>query len=632
MSEALDYLAGGLLQGCIFALVALGFALVFRVAGAVNLAQGAFVVLGALTLYTFWQTLHWPLLGAFVAGVAVALVVGAVVARFIFEPGLRRLPGSGMVMLTAGLLVLFEGIFLLVWGSQPYQLPAFGSAAPLVLGSVHVSTQALWVLLATALIVLALWYVLQKTTLGRALRACAENPAAASLMGIDVRAMTVAAYAVAAAIGAIGGMVFGPIVSLQFDAGRFFTISGFIAVAIGGVGSFLGAVAGGFGLGVVQQFAAGYVSSVFASTFALVLLLAVLIFRPAGLFGGRSGRREDVRDAAVHGARPLLRLDPRVGRTTAALAVVALALFPLIPGTSGILSSLVITGILFIAILGLDVLMGFAGQVSLGHAAFVAIGGYAAAICTTRWAMAPLFAIVAGLAVSLACGAVLSLVTVRLRGLYMALATLAFGLLVDSLAVGLGNLTGGPSGFTGIPHLSLGAFSFDSQVSNYELILVLATLAVVVLSNLLRSDFGRALRAIRTDQTAARALGIDVARYKLYAFMISAGFASVAGSLYAFYFQFLSPEMVSTPRSIDFVTMLVVGGEGTLVGPLLGAALLTMLPTVFQPLANYKTLASGAILVGALLFAPGGLLGVAVALIDRLRPRTPRTARLESAA
>jgi branched-chain amino acid transport system permease protein len=146
---------------------------------------------------------------------------------------------------------------------------------------------------------------------------------------------------------------------------------------------------------------------------------------------------------------------------------------------------------------------------------------------------------------------------------------------------------------------------------------------VVVLWNAMRSDFGRTLRAIKTDQTAALALGIDVPRYKLYAFLISAAFASIAGSLLAFDFQFLSPDMVSTQQSFLIVTMLVIGGEATLVGPVIGVVLLTLLPTAFQFLANYKTLASGVL--------PAGLYGGLVAILRRLpggRPGRPRVAPL----
>jgi branched-chain amino acid transport system permease protein len=164
-------------------------------------------------------------------------------------------------------------------------------------------------------------------------------------------------------------------------------------------------------------------------------------------------------------------------------------------------------------------------------------------------------------------------------------------------------------------------------VANYYLVWGVVIVSLIVLGNAMRSDFGRTLRAIRTDQTAALALGIDVPRYKLYAFLIGAAFASIAGSLLAFDFQFLSPDMVSTNQSFLIVTMLVIGGEATLVGPVIGVILLTLLPTAFQFLANYKTLASGILLVVAMLYLPSGLYGGFVTIVRRLgggpRP-TPR--------
>jgi len=146
---------------------------------------------------------------------------------------------------------------------------------------------------------------------------------------------------------------------------------------------------------------------------------------------------------------------------------------------------------------------------------------------------------------------------------------------------------------------------------NNDVARVAALIAVLVLALLggIRSGFGRALQAVRTDQTAAAALGIDVPRYKMAAFAISAALASLSGSLYAFYFHFLSPEMVGTARSLEMIAMLVVGGEGTLVGSLFGVALLTLLPTIFQPLSLYKTLAEGLLLVLAVRYLPGGIFG-----------------------
>jgi branched-chain amino acid transport system permease protein len=373
---------------------------------------------------------------------------------------------------------------------------------------------------------------------------------------------------------------------------------------------------GGLGLGTLEQFASGYLSSLFAVTFALAFLLAVLVWRPNGLFAS-ARRREDVRDIATQPVAPLVRLSKRTITAAGTLAIVLIAVLPFVLQASGAISGIVITGLLFIALLGLDVLLGYAGQVSLGHTAFLAIGAYSAAICTTRYHWEPIAGIAVGLIVSLMCATILSLVTVRLRGHYMALATLSFGLLADSIAVGATGLTGGPSGITGVPHFAVGRFSFDSQLQNYYLVWIIAIVATVGLANLMRSGFGRALRAIRTDQTAARALGINVPRYKLMAFLISAAFVSIAGSLYAYYFQYISPEMVGTNRIFDLLGSLVVGGEGTLVGPVIGAAILTLLPSIFQPFAIYKTLAVGVLLILALLYFPSGIYGGIIQMAQR---------------
>jgi len=611
-------IVGGLLQGSVFAIVALGFALVFRVTGVINLSQGAFCIVGALSMYTLEQTLGWPSPLAALVAVIATTAFGAALGAATFVPALARLPNSSMLMLTAGLLTLIEGAVLVVWGSDPYDLPSFSGEAPATIAGLRVPTQGFWIAGAAAVVVLALWYVLTRTLLGKQLRACAENPLAARLMGIDVPRMTLLSFAMAAMIGAIGGIVVAPVASLQFDSGQFFTIFGFIAVAIGGMGSFVGAVVGGLILGVAEQLAAGYVSSLFSNGLAVVLLLLILLVRPSGLFATGVARRQDVRDEQqVH--LGVVRFRSRDAALFGALAVALLVVLPwLIPETSGLLSSLVITGILFIGVLGLDILMGYTGQVSLGQGGFMAIGGYTAAILAVNYGWPPLLGTAAGIVLSLLCALLLSLTTMRLRGVYLALATLAFGLLVDSLAVGMMDVTGGPSGLVGIPSFSIGAYSFGTPLSMYYLVLALMIALVLLLLGGVRSSFGRALRAIRTDQTAAAALSIDVARYKVAAFAISAALASLSGSLYAFFFHFLSPEMVNTSRSLEMITMLVIGGEGTLVGSLVGVALLTLLPEIFQPFALYKRLAEGALLVLTFQYLPAGIYGTFAGWLSRL--------------
>jgi branched-chain amino acid transport system permease protein len=608
MVEIIQIVISGLLVGSIYALIALGFSLVYRVTNVINLAQGAFCILGALCTYTLEVEYGWGLPAAAIVSIVAITLVGALVGIGAFVPGLSRLSNASMLMLTAGLLTLFEGLMLVTWGSQPYALPPFTGNEPVSILEVLIPTQDFWIMGTALAIIAVLWYLLQRTTFGQALRACAENPAAATLMGISVPRMQLFSFALAASIGAIAGIVIAPATSLQFDTGRLFTISGFIAVAIGGIASFPGAIAGGLLLGVVTQLATAYVSSLFSNTIALGLLLVVLLWRPSGLIRGGAVRRQDVRDEP-RVWKHITRLTARVTWTTGAIGLAFLLVLPLLIPSGGVLSGLVIAAILFIALMGLDVVMGYTGQVSLGQAGFMAIGGYTAGYLATQYDVAPLWGLLAGIALSLIAAIALSLITSRLRGLYLALATLAFGLLVDSCAVGLSEITGGPSGLVGIPSFAIGPFDFVSPVSMYYLVLAIDVALMLLLGGLMRSSFGRALQAIRTDQMAAAALGVNVVRCKLIAFSLSAILASIAGSLYAFFFHFLSPDMVGTPRSLELVAMLVIGGEGTLIGPVFGAALLTLLPTIFQPLAQWKTFASGALLVLSFLYLPEGIFG-----------------------
>jgi branched-chain amino acid transport system permease protein len=617
MIEFTQIVIGGVMQGAIYALIALGFSLVYRVTGVINLAQGGFCTLGALLGFTLQTGLGWPPLLAAAGAVVLTSAFAALVGRISFVPGLARLTNSNMLMMSAGLLTLFEGLVLVVWGSQPYALPPFTGEHPLAVGALRIPTQGLWIIAVSATIIAGLWYLLQSTRLGKSLRACAENPTAARLVGVDVPRMQLFSFALAGAIGAAAGVVVAPAISLQFDTGRLLTVAGFSAVAIGGIASFPGAVIGGLVLGLAGQLATAYVSSLFSSALSLTLLLIVLILRPSGLIRGAASRRQDVRDEArvwAHVTRLSARATWRLG---AALLAIGLAL-PFVVN-DGLLGALIITLILFITLIGLDVLMGYGGQISLGQAGFMAIGGYTAAYLVINNDVAPIIGIAAGMALSLVCAMILAAVTLRLRGLYMALATLAFGLLIDSCAIGFDDITGGPSGMVGIPDMTLFGYDFDTPMKMYYLVLAIVAVLLLAMAGAMRSGFGRALQAIRTDALAAAALGVNVTGTKMTAFAISAVLASLSGSLYAFQFHFLSPEMVGTPRSLELVSMLVIGGEGTLLGPLLGAGLLTILPTAIQALAVYKTLASGALLAGCSLYLPQGIFGGLVRLAERRR-------------
>src|SRR4051794_14612299 len=199
MMDVLQIVVGGLLVGATYALIALGLYLVFRVTAVINLAQGGFCVLGALLTWTLQTQLGWPAPAAVVCAILASTAVGVLLGAAAFVPGLGRLSNGNMLMLSAGLLTMVEGLMLVAWGTQPYALPPFQAGPPLEIGGLLVPSQGAWVL-GTALVTAAgLWIVLTRTAPGRALRACAENPGAARLVGVSVQRMTLLSFGLSSA-------------------------------------------------------------------------------------------------------------------------------------------------------------------------------------------------------------------------------------------------------------------------------------------------------------------------------------------------------------------------------------------------------------------------------------------------
>jgi branched-chain amino acid transport system permease protein len=607
MSAAGNILIGGVITGAIYALLAVGYSLVFSVSGALNLAQGAFVALGALVMYTFTHNAGLPLPVAFIASLAVVCAAIGIIEWTVIRPAVTRISHTNLLMMMGGLLTAFEGAAFLIWGSNPISLNQFSGSKPVTVGGLSIPTQAFWVVGAMLAALALLSWVLMRTRLGRGLRATSENITAARLMGVPVDRMILLSFVAAAALGVIGGAVIAPLTSLDYSSMASYTNEGLIAVSLGGLGSVYGSVAGGLVLGIVEALVSGYVSSLFSTTISLIILIAIIFLRPQGLLGRSRGRRMDVADRAAGRSYAPPKLPRPVLLGGAAVIVVVMALLPdIIPSDD--LRAVNITGIFCLTIIGLDLLTGIAGQVSLGQAGFMAIGGYMTAILTTHYQVPTLLALLAGCGGSVLVAVVLGLICGRLRGMYLAIITLAFGILVEGLANGL-SITGGPSGIGGIPPITVGSFQFDTDSSFYYLIWIIVGVALVLTANLVRSNRGRILRAMHGDQVGARSLGLHVTRAKVVVFAISACMASIAGSLYADYFRYLSPDQVGSAESLQLITMLVIGGMGTLFGPLIGVALLTYLPIAFQPLANYSTLVTGVLLIAFLRYLPAGLWG-----------------------
>jgi branched-chain amino acid transport system permease protein len=267
-----------------------------------------------------------------------------------------------------------------------------------------------------------------------------------------------------------------------------------------------------------------------------------------------------------------------------------------------------VVGLNTIVVVGLNLLIGFAGQISLGHAAFYGMGAYLSAILTTTYHFPPWPTLVIAM---LATGVIAYFVgypSLKLRGHYLVMATLGFGIIVNIFMVELDKITGGPSGFPGIPYLSIGKLTFDNDFKNFYLIWTFAFLSILVSLNLVNSRVGRALKAIHGSEVAANSLGVDTDRYKTKVFVLSAIFASLSGSLYAHYLTFISPRSFDFYYSIQVVTMVIVGGMGSIWGAVLGAGLLTVLSEILHVAEKYNIIAYGAVLTLVLVFLPEGFL------------------------
>jgi branched-chain amino acid transport system permease protein len=256
---------------------------------------------------------------------------------------------------------------------------------------------------------------------------------------------------------------------------------------------------------------------------------------------------------------------------------------------------------------GLNIFMGFAGQVSFGHNAFAAIGGYTSAVLTATYGWEPLPAAAIGILGALLCALIIGYPTLRLRGHYLAMATLAIGLIAYEVAVQWQSVTQGYMGISGIPPIGIGPFAVTSDRAILVCLIAIAALGVAAAAGIRHSRLGRALVAIAGSEEAARALGIDVARYKVVAFLISAFYAALAGSLFVHAVGFVSPEVFGLHMVVLAFTMLYVGGIGTVAGAALGALMIALLPETVRRFSEYQDLAYGALLILILIYAPGGL-------------------------
>ena len=284
-AQFLQFLLTGLTVGAIYALVALGFAIIYNASHVLNFAQGEFVMIGGMAAAGFVEA-GLPLPLAALLAVGGATLVGLALEKLAIEPA-RGASVVTLIIITIGASILLRGLASLLWDKKIHSLPAFSGEAPLKLGGATLLPQTLWVLGATLATVALLWWFFNRTLTGKAILAVSHNRLAAQLMGISVRRVLLVSFGLSAALGALAGVLIAPISFTSWDVGVMLGLKGFAAAILGGMGSGPGAIIGGLALGLIESLGAGYLSSAYKDVFAFVIILAALIFLPDGLAGRR---------------------------------------------------------------------------------------------------------------------------------------------------------------------------------------------------------------------------------------------------------------------------------------------------------------------------------------------------------
>lgn len=284
MDLFLQFFLSGLTVGAIYALIGLGFNIIYNTTSILNLAQGEFVVLGGLVMWFFLEKLGLSYPVAFLLTLGISGFSSLIMERLTIRPLLERSEPLLLILITIAFSILLKGVLMFAFGKDPYGFPPLTEGAPLLLGSAIIQRQVLWIFLFILLTILFLFAFFNKTLIGRAMKACAFDSLSAKLMGIKTSRMVMLSFILSGLFAGLAGILITPITFMEYDRGPMLTIKGFTSAILGGLGSNWGVMAGGFLLGILESMIAGYVHSGLKDAIALLLLIIMLLFRPAGLF------------------------------------------------------------------------------------------------------------------------------------------------------------------------------------------------------------------------------------------------------------------------------------------------------------------------------------------------------------
>ncbi|WP_246998157.1 ABC transporter permease [Halosolutus gelatinilyticus] len=622
----LQQLIDGLTIGVVYVLLAAGLSVIFGVMHVINFAHGELFALGAY----FALALVAPFggTGFFVALLVAPLLVGAVgvaIERFTVRPLYGRNP-LYHILLTFGLVLVINDLIYLVWGTGSTNL-----AVPSVLSGtirafgLNASVYNMFIIAFGSAVALAVWAVLEYTKYGLIVRAGSQDRQMVRNLGIDIDRYYSLVFGGGAALAALAGIVLGGYQAVSPGMGMSIIIPAFVIVVLGGLGSFKGAVVGGLLVGIIQTSLRFYVPAL-EGLVIFLLMIGFLLVRPRGLFGVEF--EEESGGDLLTGSKGGF-LDPRTRNRLGIAMVGVLAVVPLGVGT--LYSAYAVTLVIEIMIWGLfalslDFVMGYTGLVSLGHALFYGLGAYAVAIALLHVSGSAIVAIAIAILVSAAIAWVVGYLSIRVSGVYFAMITLGFAeLFYNMLSRDPYGLTGGSEGQFGLSTyygiggvgvaldevaIFLGPVALTGQSLFYYIALASLVAAFLLTRRMLQSPFGSVLKSIRENEQRATFVGYETTVYKRRAFVISGALAGVAGGLFTLNAGYATPSFAHWLHSGEVIVMVILGGMGTLYGPIVGSAVFFGLEEILTDFTARWRLVLGTVFVLFVIFLPRGLVSL----------------------
>ena len=598
-----DFTVAGVIIGSIYALMAVGLALIFGVANLINFAHGAVFTVGS---YIGWVCLMYLGLPLWLTVIVVAIgggIVGALIEWLAIRP-LNRQSRIAPLLATIGVGLILDQSIHILFTATPRSLSAELPNWRITMGTGTIGIVDIFIFCTAVLSAALLYLLLFKTKIGMAVRATAQDDDAAKQMGVNINRVNMTVFATAGALGAIAGLLVGlyfnnidPITSFNI------MLKGMVAIVIGGMANVPGAIGGGLILGLIESYGIGFFGASYRDLFAFAVLLLMLLFKPNGIFArARERVAEPMTGTFVTQSKPV----NIPWWVTAGLVVIA----ALVPVLGEPYITQVMTNALVYALAGMSLTLvaGTVGMVSIGHAAFLAIGAYVSALLTLA-GMPVVFGMLAAGVVTAVLGTGLAYPSFRLRGHYVSIGTLALGQIVVLVILNWDSVTNGPMGLYGIPPLDFFGLPLYSTNASYWTVLGIVVVAGLLQKRLLNSHLGRTWRAIREDTVAAETYGVSSNYYKGLAFGFAGFVAGIGGAFTAHQFSFIDYNTFNLLISVLILTIAILGGLGNITGAVLAAILVAGLPEMFRVLAEYRMMFYGIALILLIRFRPQGLLG-----------------------